>query len=283
MRIIKRNKYYYLIHSYRIDGKVATLELYLGGTLPKTITSQKEELYGQCWANAFFPRFEVMKNAFQKDWQRYPKSIQQKILTELSVDFTYNTNAIEGSTLTHEEVEELIQKNIAPHKSLADISEAVQHSKVFLTICQDAPTITSELLLHWHKKLFTETKTDIAGVWRDYGVRVGFYIAPDWQDVPELIKEFIQWYRKNEMSMNPVELAARAHYRFEMIHPFGDGNGRIGRLIIATILAKFQYPLLIIENAKKQAYYKALQKEESDFGNYFFCTYQKAHKNLLNK
>ena len=78
--------------------------------------------------------------------------------------------------------------------------------------------------------------------------------------------------------MHPIELAGRMHYRFEKIHPFGDGNGRIGRLLMNSILWKSGYPMLIIEYKKRKAYYKALEKDEGGFLQYFIRTYVKVHK-----
>ncbi|MBI2649769.1 Fic family protein [Candidatus Woesearchaeota archaeon] len=77
------------------------------------------------------------------------------------------------------------------------------------------------------------------------------------------------------------ELAARAHYKFEKIHPFGDGNGRIGRLIIAYALRKGNYPLLIIEHKKRKSYYHALSKSENDFVNWFIRMYVSAYREYL--
>ena len=132
-------------------------------------------------------------------------------------------------------------------------------------------------MLAWHAGIFKDTKHDIAGKMRDYLVRVGDYVAPDWQDLNALITQFFEWYHKNKNAMNPVELAARAHYRFEKIHPFGDGNGRVGRLLIAFILKKGKYPLLILEHRRRKSYYRALSKTEYDFLSFFLRSYIGAH------
>ena len=137
--------------------------------------------------------------------------------------------------------------------------------------------ITEELLLKWHKNIFKDTKSDIAGKFRDYLVRVGLHIAPDWQDVEKLMKDFFKFIQENK-KMNSVELSARAHYKFEKIHPFGDGNGRIGRLLMNNILWGSDYPMLIIEYKKRKSYYKAIQKDEDHFVSYFIRRYLAVHK-----
>ena len=137
--------------------------------------------------------------------------------------------------------------------------------------------ITTNLLLDWHEEIFGMTKSDIAGKFRDYLVRVGPYLSPDWQEVKKMMNELIDFIRNNK-KMNPVELSARAHYQFEKIHPFGDGNGRIGRLLMNHILWHKGYPMLIIEYKKRKSYYKALQKEEEVFISYFIKRYLAVHK-----
>ena len=285
MRTLQRKKgngvYYYLQHSFRKNGKVITKEKYLGKTLPKDIDTIKKTFLKECRKAHTHNVFEKIKIGFQHEWQKYPASMKEKIKEQIAIAFTYNTNAIEGSKITLGETRDLVEHKIAPNKPLDEIKETDAHAKVFLAML-NKETFNTSLLLKWHNELFQDTKPDIAGKFREYRVSVGDYIAPDWQDVVSLIHAMIKFYNENQ-NMQPAELAARMHYRFEKIHPFGDGNGRVGRLIINYILWHRGYPMLIIEYKKRNSYYKALQKEEEDFFNYFARRYLAAHKKYLSR
>lgn len=282
MRILKRKKgnvnYFYLQHSFRENGKVITKEIYLGKGIPKNIDGIKEKfLLGT--KKLLYKNLGKIKNNFQREWKRYPKPAREKEKQEIAIAFTYNTNAIEGSTITLEETRAILQEKMAPNKPLKYIRETESHAKVFLNMLDAKGKISNELLIRWHKEIFDSTKPDIAGRFRNYLVRIGAYIAPDWQDVLKLMKQLIEFI--NNAKLNPVELAARAHYRFEKIHPFGDGNGRIGRLIMNHILWHNRYPMLIIEYEKRKSYYKALGKDEERFANYFIRKYIAVHKKYI--
>jgi Fic family protein len=274
-RIVGSKKYFYLQHSFRRDGEVVTKEKYLGTAVPKNIDTLaaafREELHTD-----IHKKLRRVRAHFQKEWKRLPSSVQEREKEQIAIAFTYNTNAIEGSTITLEETRELIQEHIAPNKPLRDVKETEAHNRVFLTMLAKKEKITEALLLRWHRDSFGETKADIAGKYREYLVRVGDYVAPDWQDVKKLMKELILFIRNTKG--NAVEKAARAHYRFERIHPFGDGNGRIGRLLMNRMLWYAGYPMLIIEYKKRKSYYKALTKGEEGFVNYFLRRYLAVHK-----
>lgn len=277
MRVIKRKNYYYLQHTYRKDKKVVCKELYLGKSIPKDIDEIKEKLLRKTQGRELFQKFDKIKKNYQKQWKKYPKSIKEKIKKQLIVDFTYNSNAIEGSTITKDETEEIIERKIAPNKPLNDIQETINHAKVFEKILDDCYNdISLKLVRDWHLEIFKQSKPDIAGEIREYLVRVGDYVCPDWQDLPKLLREFFVWYNKNK-KMHPIELAAKAHYKFVRIHPFGDGNGRISRLIMNFILHKHGFPVLVIEYKKRISYYKALRKAdkktEYEFLKYFYRRY----------
>jgi Fic family protein len=283
MRIIKKKRgneeYFYLQHTIREKGEVKTKEKYLGKEIPKNIDDIIKEFRRELLKDTY-NKFDKINSNFKKHWKKVPESVKAKEKEEISIVFTYNTNAIENSTITLEETREIIHDHISPNKPLEDVKETEAHSNVFLQMLNKKISFSDNIILKWHEDIFSETKKDIAGKYRNYLVRVGSYIAPSNKDVKPMMFVLVDFIKKSKI--HPVELAARAHYRFEKIHPFGDGNGRIGRLIMNHILWYEDFPMIIIEVKKRKAYYKALQKDEESFVKYFFRTYLSAHKRWID-
>ena len=273
-----KKTYYSLEHSIRKGNRVIKKEKYLGSEVPKDIDKIREK-FSRELKKDLYDKLEKIKENFQAEWKRIPESVKEKELEEISIAFTYNTNAIEGSTITLEEARGIIHDKISPNKPLRDVKETEFHSKVFLQMLKKNEKITNELLLKWHKEIFGETKPDLAGKYRTYLVRIGSYIAPDWKEVILKMNKLIEFVNKSKL--NPVELAARTHYKFESIHPFGDGNGRIGRLLMNYILWHSGYPMLIIEYKKRASYYKAFLKGQEAFVDYFLRRYLFVHKKRI--
>ncbi|MBI2580120.1 MAG: Fic family protein, partial [Candidatus Aenigmarchaeota archaeon] len=222
MRVIERNKkgrkYYYIQHSFRKGGKIITRERYLGKIIPENVEKIMQDMKKESEKDLYANLEKIRKN-FQKEWKGLPESAKEREKEEIAIAFTYNTNAIEGSAITLGETREIIHDKTAPKKPLRDIKETEAHSKVFFDMLNSKEKISASLMLKWHKDVFGETKPDIAGKSRTYLVRVGDYIASDWQDIGAVMKELVRFIRSSDA--NAVELAARVHYRFEKIHPFG--------------------------------------------------------------
>ena len=288
-KIIKKKTYYYLEHSYRKNEKVLKKEKYLGTKIPKNIDKLKDNLLLELYDELWYKKFDIIKENFNKNQNKMPESIQEKELETFAVKFTYTTNKIEGSTLTHLETALLLEKGITPaNRPIEDVKETESHRKVFYEMLEYKKNITIATLVHWHKELFKETKKDKAGIIRNYdvGITGSKYVPPRAIELDYLLREFFDWYKQNKNKMHPVHLAALAHFRFVSIHPFGDGNGRITRLFMNYVLHKNGYPMLIIDYTNRRSYYNALEtsnikNDESIFTLWFFRRYLKENKKHL--
>ncbi|MEA3457301.1 MAG: Fic family protein [Candidatus Thermoplasmatota archaeon] len=285
-KIIDKKTYYYIEHSYRKNGQVLKKEKYLGTKVPKNIKRMKNDLLLEVYDELWYKKFDVIKENYKKNKKKMPKSIQEKELETFAVKFTYATNKIEGSTLTHRETSLLLEKGITPaNRPIEDIKEAEQHREVFYDMINYDKKINISTLIHWHKKLFEYTKKDKAGKIRTYSVGISGsrHLPPEPFELDFLIKKFFVWYNQNKNNMHPVHLAALVHFRFVSIHPFGDGNGRITRLFMNYVLHKKGYPMLIIDYSKRNSYYNALENsnvknDESIFTLWFFRRYLRAYE-----
>ena len=288
-KIIDEKAYYYIEHSYRKNGQVHKKEKYLGTKIPRNIEQLKNDLLLKVYEELWFTKFDKIKDNFKKNQERMPISIQEKELETFAIRFTYTTNKIEGSKLTHRETALLLEKGITPaNRPIEDIKEAEQHREVFYDMIAYNKKINISTLIHWHKKLFQYTKKDKAGKIREYdvGISGSKHIPPKSFELDLLIRDFFNWYNQNKNKFHPVHLAALVHFRFVSIHPFGDGNGRLSRLFMNYVLHKNEYPMLIIDYTKRNSYYNALENsnvknDESIFTLWFFRRYLKEHNEFL--
>ena len=135
MRIIKRKKgkkdYFYLQHSFREDGKVITREKYLGLIIPDEIGKIKKDFISK-FKLKLYKKLDGIRKNFQAEWKNMSKDSLERVKEDIAIAFTYNTNAIEGSTIALEETREIIKEGYAPNKPLRDIRETESHNNVFL-------------------------------------------------------------------------------------------------------------------------------------------------------
>jgi Fic family protein len=294
MVIVRKRKignqvYFYLEHSYRKGTKVEKRELYLGKELPKYIDAVKRQFLSEFSGN-LYEQLDLIKRNYAKEQKILPPSAKEKELETFSIKFTYDTQRIEGSTLTLKETANLLEHGITPaQKPIRDVKEAEAHSKLFFEVIKEKD-ISLNVVLHWHKQLFQQTKPDIAGQIRKHQVAIARskFMPPLAVEVYPLLQEFFKWYSKNKNTIHPVELAALVHLKFVTIHPFGDGNGRISRLMMNFVLHKHDYPMLNISYEKRNSYYNALErsqvkKEDDIFVQWFVKKYLRENKSFLKK
>lgn len=288
--IKKGNKrYYYLTHSYRDGKSVKKKQLYLGNALPKDIEEEKKKFMQDFYREKFLESINKIKFKFNAEYRNLPNSAKEKAKENFVIKFTYNTQRIEGSTLTLKETGNLLENGIAPSfKPMRDVREAEAHKKIFFEMLDYDKDLNLQILLKWHKELMENTKEDIAGKIRNHEVAIAQskFNPPMHMELDALLREFFEWYNKEKKNLHPVELAALVHLKFVTIHPFADGNGRISRLIMNFVLKKSKFPFLDIPYTKRTSYYNALEraqvkKDENIFVQWFFRRYLEEHRKFL--
>ncbi|TFF96692.1 MAG: Fic family protein [Promethearchaeota archaeon] len=292
-RKVKGNEYYYLSYSYRDGKKVLKEEKYLGPDLPEFDDLVKiwEEFSYEIVKKRYFSKLEKILDAYRKIVNKTPKDIFLKNLRNFGIRFTHHSNKIEGSSLSLRDVKAVVDNEpLPPNKRVDDVIEAKAHMNVYKEMIDTKSELSMDLICEWHRKLFRLTKYDIAGFIRDYpvGIEGSNYEPPISKiEIEMLLEDLFEWYEDKKKRYHPVFLAAVMHYRFIAIHPFGDGNGRMTRLMTCYILHKNGYPMFDIDPKIRRQYYNALEKADKKEDNelpfilWFFKHYIMDNKRYL--
>ncbi len=301
----KRIKYF-LSHSYREGQKVHKFRKYLGQDLKQSLLGERRIIAEKLILEEIH-RYNIIKDPLQvnlseeetAEIRRLEAKIPLKIshLSEshwkkFSKIFTYNTNAIEGSKLTQEEVKDLLEKDKWPNKSKEDIAEALGVDEAISYIRNTKEHLSLELIKKIHKIVFKNSKP-FAGKLRKKGEEVVVMDgrrnvvhegAPQAR-ISHLLRELAEWYENNKSKYPGLVLGAVVHNQFENIHPFRDGNGRVGRILLNNIMIKHRLPPINIDLKNRIEYYLSLQAYEKNHDlkptiNLYMKEYNKLRKKL---
>ena len=267
---IKGKEYYYIVSSTRINGVLKKVERYVGINPPleKDLERYAEEFDSiKQFLLSKKKILDGIKQAYQNKLNTGKKDELRNIEEEIITKFTYDTSRIEGSSLTYKDTKMLLQQGISPkEKPIRDIKETENNKTAFLYMKDFKQDITKNFMLQLHQMLKKDLTEDV-GQFRNANVYVGDLVPIKASMLEQELNNLISWYRKNK-KLHPLELAAVFHCIFERLHPFFDGNGRIGRLLLNFILLRNKYPVVIIQNKNKRRYYNALRR--ADAGNYLY-------------
>lgn len=276
---IKGKKYLYAVQSIRLrDGKVTKISKLVKD---KTLTSElkdffnekEKELFGKesivsYKKDSIFTKDQIIK--IEATRQEYKNILRKLTIAQLkdlfdrfTSNFTYESNAIEGNSLTLKDVAMvLFEGKVIAGKELREIYETRNSREVVELILKNKFNLTEKDVILIHKLLV-----------KDMGIQEGYKKIPNYilgrkvettlpENVEKEMKDLIDWL-KREKSIHPIQKAALLHGKFEKIHPFDDGNGRVGRFLINVLLISEGYAPLIIRKSQRIAYMKALE----DFDN----------------
>lgn len=217
---------------------------------------------------------------------------RDRLSRRFTIDYNYNSNHIEGNTLTYGQTEILLLfGKVVGEAYVRDVNEMTA-SNVGLKMMVSEATLnemplTQSFIRALHKTLLREDYTVYrelpGGVQTSYVIHAGQYktrpnsvitrygdrfeyASPD--ETPALMTDLVNWYNEEEKrgKLSPTELAALFHYRYIRIHPFEDGNGRIARLMVNFILTRHGYPMIVVRSRKKMEYLEALHATDQNVG-----------------
>jgi Fic family protein len=193
-------------------------------------------------------------------------SAAARLKSYFDVEWTYHSNAIEGSTLTLRETEVVLHDGVTVGgKTLREHLEAINHKSAIdfvEALAQGAEPITENSLRQIHALVLKGVDDAEAGRYRRGQVRISgsAYVPPEGAAVPGLMHDFVAWLGGEAQQWSPVERAALAHFRLVDIHPFVDGNGRTARLLMNLMLIREGYPAAIVRREDRLSYYAALDE-----------------------
>jgi len=308
---VGKKTYYYLRVSERKNGKVIAKDIaYLGSSLEEVKQSleklpkysekirkayrtlhnflesnhylqkaKESKLKKDEWLNDKAFEIEACKIHYNQKFQKQPHLSKQEIYKNFIIEFAYNTTSIEGNTIKLEEARKLLDEGLTPKdRTLREIYDLQNTEKVFLLLLEkkDKEELTHDLIIDVHKRLTENIDPRIGYRTSDARVIKANFKATPAPYVKTDMNLLLKWYEQNKKQLHPIVLSAIFHHKFERIHPFMDGNGRVGRMLLNFVLLNSNCPPLIVHKKKRENYLRVLRiADVSDFPKANQENYQK--------
>jgi len=304
-KIINNKERYYIEYSFRYPNKkLKKISIYLKDYKAKNkekiikeyilILKEKEEELLMEYAlknykknNIFnedrIKKLEESKLEYKKIIKSLTKQQFKDIINRFTVNFTYESNALEGNSLTLKDVTLVLHENVTiKGKDLREVYETKNTREVMELVFQNKFKINKKDIIRLHSILIKDT-----------GVSTGFKKLPNHllmrtlettlpEKVESEVDNLIEWYNK-EKDLHPLEKATIFHGKFERIHPFQDGNGRTGRMLINIMLINNNYPPLIIRKSQRIAYFSSLEAFDNKYKDKLKRFIIEKYKNTFEK
>lgn len=267
----------YLVYNRRENGKWVKKSKFIGyGKLNKEkIKELKEEFELELKTEQKYlyltkeqaEKIEKLKEIYNKKINELDREEFRQFQKSFFTELTYNSNAIEGSSLSLEETSLVVNEGLVPEgKSLREIYEAKNHARALEFIRDYKGEVTEELVLKIHSIISQNILEKFCGRYRESRVKIfGSDVKfPEANLVSQLVKNLVYWYNKNKKKYHAFEMAVIFSMKLVTIHPFVDGNGRVSRLLMNFLLEKKGYPWINVYMKQREKYLKAVRKANDE-------------------
>ncbi|OGI69224.1 hypothetical protein A3A09_01250 [Candidatus Nomurabacteria bacterium RIFCSPLOWO2_01_FULL_42_20] len=294
-KTIRNKRFFYLIKRIRIGKKYKKIQVYIGKSVPNDITGElrlmreKElELVPEILKNIRLPDKNISLNEYSSveetriafEYEQYvlSKAMLKRRWRSFAINFIFESNAIEGSKLSEREVEAIIlNRYIKKTLERREVKEVKNAIEAFNLIRSGKFNLNQRSIIALHALI-----TKNLGISRGYKTHK-IVVNNKLTTSPGLVRgemaNLLSWWKKGKKKENPFYTAIIFHQRFERIHPFEDGNGRIGRLIFIWMLLKAGYGVILFKNKNRQAYFSVLSKADGGQSRAWFRFAMKIYKN----
>lgn len=198
-----------------------------------------------------------------------PAAAVARLKEQLTVEWIYNSNAIEGSTLTLRETQLILQTGLTiGGKSLCEHFEVINHKDAIAYVedlSEQSTRLSAFHVRQIHKLVLSRIDDENAGQYRRTQVRIAGaqHVPPEAWEIPQRMQDWETWLRQAEQDLHPVALATQAHHKLVAIHPFVDGNGRTARLVMNLVLFQYGYPPTVLLQVNRRQYYRGLMQADA--------------------
>lgn len=267
-------EYYYFEYPLRIQSGRALISFYIGSELPEDLEDVIERNFAKIAQISTKSLNTQVKNYFSprsaapiENNRFWYQSLHTEVFeTDLrlfrslfAILFILNSNRSEGSSVTRKDIEKLIQRKKQVPKTLLDIEITNSLAALRFAFSHEMKW-NLKSLTQMHRLLFNRVSPEIAGLFKRENVVINNEQTTDWKHVKKELQQLFRWFLENKKKEYAPILALEFHHRFERIHPFVDGNGRIGRLLFNAFLLQQGYMPTIFFSENHRAYSDAISK-----------------------
>ncbi|MFT5849825.1 MAG: Fic family protein [Patiriisocius sp.] len=279
---VNNKPYFYLAEQVKIGEKTKKIQVFVGKIIPKDLRGYfmslrdketeltntvivKSGLTAKYLKNYSLSKIETARIQWKYNKSQLTDAQLSRLIRDLAIRFIFESNAIEGSRLAESEVAAIVQrKYVKKTLPASEVIEVENSIRCFDVINTSGFTLNHKNIIALHEQLVLGL--GIPTGFKKQQIVVNNKNTTDPKKVRKELTELISWYKKEKKNMHPFERAVIFHNRFERIHPFTDGNGRVGRLLLNWMLKESGYGYILIKNSNRTAYTNALNK--GDIGTY---------------